>query len=77
MKSIQNECAVITGGATGIGRATAILLAQHGAKVIVSDFNDEKGKETVARRIKNSSQWYWEYQKWNYEYSKVITKIKH
>lgn len=34
---LTNRVAVVTGGASGIGRATAILLARHGARVVVGD----------------------------------------
>ena len=47
MDSIKNKCAVVTGAASGIGQATAILLGQHGAKVIVSDINEAAGQVTV------------------------------
>jgi NAD(P)-dependent dehydrogenase (short-subunit alcohol dehydrogenase family) len=43
---------VITGGATGIGEATARLAATKGAKVMVSDVNDEGG-EAVAQAIRD------------------------
>src|SRR6516162_6611072 len=36
---LQNRVAVITGGATGIGRATALLLAENGARVFVGDYD--------------------------------------
>lgn len=36
--SLEGRVAVVTGGANGIGRATAILLAKHGARVFVGDF---------------------------------------
>jgi 3-oxoacyl-[acyl-carrier protein] reductase len=36
--SLSNRVAVITGGANGIGRATAVLLARSGARVFVGDF---------------------------------------
>lgn len=44
---LSGRAAVVTGGASGIGRATAILLAQHGARVTIGDFrlrdeNDEQ-----------------------------------
>lgn len=39
--------AVITGGASGIGRATCLKFAAKGDKVVVADFNEERGRETV------------------------------
>lgn len=39
--------AVITGGASGIGRATCLKFAAKGDKVVVADFNEEMGRETV------------------------------
>ncbi|CAN0879307.1 Short chain aldehyde dehydrogenase 1 [Linum grandiflorum] len=38
-KRLQDKVAIITGGASGIGAATAALFAKHGAKVIVADVN--------------------------------------
>lgn len=37
--SIRGKVAVVTGGASGIGRAVALLLASHGARVFVGDFD--------------------------------------
>jgi NAD(P)-dependent dehydrogenase (short-subunit alcohol dehydrogenase family) len=41
---INGVSAIVTGGASGLGEATARLLAERGAKVVVVDMNDEKGK---------------------------------
>jgi NAD(P)-dependent dehydrogenase (short-subunit alcohol dehydrogenase family) len=38
--------AVITGAATGIGRATAVLFAREGARVVFGDVNDVESDET-------------------------------
>ena len=44
---LQNKAAIISGAGSGIGRAIAILFAQEGAKVAVSDINKETGQATV------------------------------
>jgi NAD(P)-dependent dehydrogenase (short-subunit alcohol dehydrogenase family) len=43
-----NSVAVVTGAASGIGRAAAVRFAQEGSDVVVSDINDDGGKEVVA-----------------------------
>ena len=45
---LGNKVALITGAGSGIGRASAILFAQRGARVAVVDRNVETGKETEA-----------------------------
>ena len=35
---LKDKVAVVTGAARGIGREIAILMAQHGAKVVVNDY---------------------------------------
>ena len=47
MKSFQGKIALITGGSSGIGRATAIAFAREGAKVVVAGRREEEGMETV------------------------------
>lgn len=47
-KLFDNKVALVTGAASGIGQAAAILYARYGAKVVVSDINEEGGNETVA-----------------------------
>ncbi len=46
---MDGKVAVITGGASGIGRATCIRLAEEGADVVVTDIEEEGGQETVER----------------------------
>lgn len=50
MKLLQDKVAIITGSGSGIGKAAAILYAKEGAKVVVSDINEEHGK-TVVKEI--------------------------
>ena len=41
---INGASAIVTGGASGIGAATARMLAQRGAKVVIADLQEDKGK---------------------------------
>lgn len=43
----EDKVAVVTGGASGIGRSTALLYAGEGASVVVADVDSERGQETV------------------------------
>lgn len=47
MGLVTGKIALVTGGGAGIGRATAKTFAAEGAKVVVSDVNQEAGEETV------------------------------
>ena len=44
---LQNKIAIITGAGSGIGRGIALSFIKEGAKVVVADWSDEGGKETV------------------------------
>jgi len=47
MELLQNKTGIVTGAGQGIGRAIALSYAREGAQVVVADFNEELGRETV------------------------------
>src|SRR5262245_46986220 len=44
---VEGKVALVTGGASGIGRATALTFAREGAKLVIADMNAEGGQQTV------------------------------
>lgn len=47
MNRVKGKTIIVTGGAVGIGRAISLILAQEGAKVAVTDLQDEAGHKVV------------------------------
>ncbi|NWF85021.1 MAG: SDR family NAD(P)-dependent oxidoreductase, partial [Bryobacteraceae bacterium] len=47
MRTLEGKAAIVTGAASGIGRATAGLFAERGAKVVAADWNEAAGREAV------------------------------
>jgi NAD(P)-dependent dehydrogenase (short-subunit alcohol dehydrogenase family) len=48
MKEFHGKVALVTGGGSGIGRATALAFAREGAKVVIADRNVQRGEEAVS-----------------------------
>lgn len=50
---MQNKTIIVTGGGQGIGRRTALMLAQRGAAVVIADVNDGNGAKVSAEVAAN------------------------
>ena len=53
---LLSKTVIVTGAASGIGEAAALLYAAHGAKVVVSDINEKKGNEVVEKIKKEAGE---------------------
>jgi NAD(P)-dependent dehydrogenase (short-subunit alcohol dehydrogenase family) len=54
---LDGKVALITGAASGIGRATALTFAREGAKLVVADMNEDGGQQSVLPMVEGSP-WY-------------------
>ena len=50
---LENKVALITGGTSGIGEATAILFAKEGASLTIAGRNEDRGRAIADRIIKD------------------------
>ena len=48
MNRVKNKVAIVTGGASGVGREDALLLAREGARVVITDVNEAAGRAVAA-----------------------------
>lgn len=56
--SIEGKTILITGAASGIGRATALMCSELGAKTVLLDLNEEGLKQTVCQMKEGSTEFY-------------------
>jgi len=54
--TLTGKVALVTGGASGIGRATALTFAREGAKLVIADMNEEGGQQTVHMITENGDE---------------------
>jgi NAD(P)-dependent dehydrogenase (short-subunit alcohol dehydrogenase family) len=49
MNTLDKKVAIVTGAGSGIGQAIALLYAREGAKIVVTDINENGGNDTLAK----------------------------
>jgi NAD(P)-dependent dehydrogenase (short-subunit alcohol dehydrogenase family) len=54
--TLDGKVALVTGGASGIGRATALTFAREGAKLVIADMNEDCGQQTVHMITENGGE---------------------
>ncbi|MNO93413.1 3-beta-hydroxysteroid dehydrogenase [compost metagenome] len=54
MQRVEGKVCIVTGAASGIGREDALLLAREGAKVVLTDLNEEAGRQVAAEIGENA-----------------------
>ena len=59
MTTFAGKVAVVTGGASGIGRAIALELARRGASVAIADINETRLEATVAEVLRSRRRRSW------------------
>jgi NAD(P)-dependent dehydrogenase (short-subunit alcohol dehydrogenase family) len=55
-KLLPDKVAIINGGSTGMGRATALLFAEEGCNCVIADVKDAEGKQTAADATKKGKE---------------------
>ena len=56
MGQVEGKVAIVTGGASGIGAACATTLARDGAKVVVTDLDDNGGQALASKICSNGGE---------------------
>lgn len=51
--SLENKVAIVTGGGNGIGRASSLMLADHGASVVIADLKMENARRVADEIVAN------------------------